>query len=114
MAMKREASDDLECDSDAVIPKFDLIDFICNDENVQPGNACPVVIGRNQCEICGKTLASSDGKRKHIQSVHEKIKFKCPQCNKNYSRKDVLTGHMKRFHGAKNALTDSDQRSNRT
>ena len=35
---------------------------------------------------------------RHIASVHENVRFKCDFCEKEYKRKDLLTGHISTKH----------------
>ena len=51
-----------------------------------------------KCDICNKLFSNKSNLRKHIKSVHEKIKFKCEICDKELSRKDELQRHKLSVH----------------
>ena len=42
------------------------------------------------CNLCTKAFSNQSNLRKHIKSVHEKMKFKCEICGKEFSQKDNL------------------------
>ena len=46
---------------------------------------------------CDKNLASKDGLRRHMESVHETIdkNFACPICGNRFLRKEYLAKHLK-------------------
>ena len=46
---------------------------------------------------CNKNLASKDGLRRHMESVHETIgkNFVCPTCGNRFLRKEYLAKHLK-------------------
>ena len=48
-----------------------------------------------ECDICNKLFSNQSNLRKHIKSVHEKMKFKCEICG---SQKDNLRRHKKAVH----------------
>ena len=50
------------------------------------------------CDICNKLFSNKSNLRKHIKSVHEKIKFTREICGKELSRKDKLQRHKKTVH----------------
>ena len=51
-----------------------------------------------ECNLCNKLFSNQSNLRKHIKSVHEKIKFKCEICTKNFTRKDNLLSHKRNIH----------------
>ena len=51
-----------------------------------------------KCDICNKLFSNKSNLRKHIKSVHEKMKFKCEICDKKLSRKDELQRHKLSVH----------------
>ena len=51
-----------------------------------------------KCDICNKLFSNKSNLRKHIKSVHEKMKFKCEICTKNFTRKDNLLSHKRNIH----------------
>ena len=50
-----------------------------------------------QCPTCQKVFTKEIRLRKHIESVHEKKKVKCPQCSKEVGIHSIA-GHLKYFH----------------
>ena len=50
-----------------------------------------------QCNLCGKVLINSRLKR-HIEVVHEKIRYQCDFCEKSFQKKFLLNNHVKSFH----------------
>lgn len=51
------------------------------------------------CELCNnKEFSRKDGLERHIKSVHNKTKFKCPLCDKVLSRQDLLDRHIRNIH----------------
>jgi len=59
-------------------------------ENVKPRIACTE-------EDCEKTFLSKSDMNRHIASVHEKLKFPCPECGKNFHI-DFLKKHIQMIH----------------
>ena len=51
--------------------------------------------GSNLCHICSKEFGSDFKLKKHIQSDHGSEDLKCQHCDKCFSTKIALTGHMK-------------------
>ncbi|KAI0894936.1 hypothetical protein F4806DRAFT_471169, partial [Annulohypoxylon nitens] len=52
----------------------------------------------NHCTQCNKQLSGSKELRRHIQTVHEKQRTQCPQCQKwLMKRSDNLRRHMTRY-----------------
>lgn len=54
----------------------------------------------NVCSICQKVYGSPTNLRRHIETVHLKIKsFFCTICSKNFSQKKVLEYHLRTHNG---------------
>ena len=53
---------------------------------------------RHTCEVCGKTFSQKGHLRGHIQSVHENVRYNCDKCDKSFSLKQLLTLHIKSVH----------------
>ena len=51
-----------------------------------------------ECDICNKLFSNKSNLRKHIKSVHEKMKFKSEICDKEFSQEDNLQRHKKAVH----------------
>ena len=51
-----------------------------------------------ECNLCNKLFSNQSNLRKHIRSVHEKMKFTCEICGKEVSRKDKLQRHKLSVH----------------
>ena len=57
-------------------------------------------IGEKKCDICDKEFDSSLRLKRHIESVHEKVKrFYCDVCNFGFYLLQTLRKHYKRKHG---------------
>lgn len=51
------------------------------------------------CKLCNnKEFSRKDALDRHMNTVHDKKKFKCPLCNQELSRKDLLDRHIRNFH----------------
>ena len=63
----------------------------------------------NTCHICGATLVSPTVLKKHLESVHEKIKnHPCDKCNQAFYSKTCLNQHIAAVHeGIKNCQCDT-------
>ena len=48
------------------------------------------------CKECGKFMSKGNLKF-HINSVHEKIRYKCNQCNNEFTQESSLRMHVKRI-----------------
>ena len=46
---------------------------------------------KHDCNYCGKPFAEKGDLRRHIQSVHEGVKYACNQCDKQLSDQSKLT-----------------------
>ena len=54
---------------------------------------------RKACEICKKTFNKNDNLKRHIETVHKKVKnFPCEDCGKEFSSKAILTAHIQSTH----------------
>jgi len=49
------------------------------------------------CDHCEKMFSSNSNVQKHVSSVHEKVRFPCPYCKKEYVN---LQDHIKTIHEA--------------
>ena len=47
------------------------------------------------CEICGQSFTKKSNLTRHVMSVHEHKHYKCPVCNKQFTRRYILNTHMK-------------------
>ena len=52
---------------------------------------------RHVCRLCGKLIAKDDMSR-HLATHTAEQSFKCPHCDKTYTRKNNLTEHIKQKH----------------
>ena len=53
-----------------------------------------------ECTLCGKTFRSKGHVKRHVESVHEKLKkFQCDVCEKKYYQKSHLKEHIQYVHG---------------
>ena len=58
-----------------------------------------VSIKNFKCELCGKKWYTTKGDlKRHINTVHEKKKFQCTLCHKEFGRKDNLMTHSRKCH----------------
>ena len=52
-----------------------------------------------QCDLCNYVSARKDNLKKHVQSVHEKLKpYNCRQCGKAFSMKQHCKEHEESIH----------------
>jgi endogenous inhibitor of DNA gyrase (YacG/DUF329 family) len=63
---------------------------------------------KEKCPICGKKYSDLT---RHRNRVHSQVKFRCPKCQKTYSRIDSLSRHRESHHGNERAL---GQNANKT
>ena len=53
----------------------------------------------NKCTVCGKIFSSKSHLKRHVESVHEKLKrFQCDFCEKKYYQKSHLQEHVLAAH----------------
>ena len=51
------------------------------------------------CDECGNTFGDQGNFKRHIKTVHEKIKeFACDECGKTFGRQGELKLHIKTVH----------------
>ncbi len=59
---------------------------------------------RHECNLCDSTFAFKGSLQRHINNVHLKIvpknaqTFPCPDCGREFNRRDVMTRHMDVVH----------------
>ena len=53
-------------------------------------------------DICDKTFSQPIGLRKHVESLHEGIRYNCSKCDKSFTQKGQLNAHIKAVHEEKN------------
>lgn len=61
-----------------------------------------IAINRQQqlCNLCGKTLLSKITLRNHMLSHSNGRNFECPECGKQFVRKDYLAAHIRTCHNS--------------
>ena len=65
------------------------------------------------CDQCHQQFTQPNSLKLHIQSLHEGIKFACNQCDKQYTAKDRLTRHIQYAHeGIRYSCDQCDYQSN--
>ena len=52
----------------------------------------------HKCDICSKDFKSKSVLRKHIQAVHEEIKYPCNRCEFKSTQKGNLQTHIESVH----------------
>ena len=66
--------------------------------------------GRFNCDKCEGQFKSKSHLKRHIQSMHEGIKYACNQCDLKFSQKCSLYPHIKSKHeGVKYVCNQCDQ-----
>jgi uncharacterized Zn-finger protein len=50
------------------------------------------------CGECNTTFTTKSSLKRHIESVHKKITYKCSLCELGFSREEALHKHNKRVH----------------
>ncbi|XP_070505290.1 zinc finger protein 91-like [Chironomus tepperi] len=50
------------------------------------------------CDICGSQFSYKFTARKHMESIHKKIRYECEMCNKTFTSKNTLYTHIKVVH----------------
>ena len=53
---------------------------------------------KDKCEECDKEFADRSNLKKHIRIIHEKFRYKCDQCEKEFKHKQALSSHVRSFH----------------
>ena len=56
------------------------------------------LIGRYSCCICGELFSAAYSVKRHIQSIHQKLRFNCGICGKSFCQKAHLTHHLRKDH----------------
>lgn len=51
-----------------------------------------------ECEQCGKTFQSKAFRQRHMEEIHEGIRYPCEECNYIATRKTHLKNHIKSEH----------------
>ena len=84
--------------------------LICQYVNCDRAYAWPADLNRHvlvdhtdtkfQCDQCPKSYGRKDKLKEHIDREHKNIRYYCPHhpCTKNFSRRDLLNGHVKLKH----------------
>ena len=52
----------------------------------------------HKCELCGSVFGNVFWLKRHIESLHEGIRFFCDFCSEHFRRKDNLNVHINRVH----------------
>ena len=50
------------------------------------------------CDICSKTYKFKRILKRHIASVHEKVKYPCNQCDKHFTQRGDVKRHVESVH----------------
>eukprot|EP00190_Bangiopsis_sp_CCMP1999_P005650 CAMPEP_0198725416 /NCGR_PEP_ID=MMETSP1475-20131203/2735_1 /TAXON_ID= ORGANISM="Unidentified sp., Strain CCMP1999" /NCGR_SAMPLE_ID=MMETSP1475 /ASSEMBLY_ACC=CAM_ASM_001111 /LENGTH=117 /DNA_ID=CAMNT_0044487193 /DNA_START=89 /DNA_END=443 /DNA_ORIENTATION=+ len=59
----------------------------------------------NHCQFCGAWFKRKYEARRHVESVHYRIKpFKCDQCMRQFSRKSQMRDHILATHEKRESL----------
>lgn len=48
-----------------------------------------------ECTLCDKKYAHKRDLNRHVSTAHENREFKCPKCQKTFTRKYTLANHLK-------------------
>lgn len=56
-------------------------------------------IGKYQCDRCEYQAERKDNLKRHIQSIHEGLRFSCNQCEYQATRQGSLKRHKQNVHG---------------
>lgn len=59
---------------------------------------CEWVLNKETGERCGKEFTNNRDLQRHIDSVHEGVKHKCPHCDYEATEKTKLVRHIKTVH----------------
>ena len=51
-----------------------------------------------QCEDCDYRATKTDHLNRHVKSVHQGIRYSCPQCELTFGFKHGVTRHVKKMH----------------
>merc|ERR1712129_299703 len=59
-----------------------------------------ILSGEAKCEQCDKLFSSKTNLKRHIISVHEKVRFTCDFCDYTLSDKSHMTRHIRKNHAS--------------
>ena len=51
-----------------------------------------------QCKVCNKEYADKSGLNRHKKSAHEGVTYKCKTCDAQFTQKESISTHMKSKH----------------
>ena len=72
----------------------------------------PLVLRKlNVFSLCKKLLFDNTALKKHLESVHEKIRYQCDQCMKQFTTYDYLQSHKKSEHEGKRFQCEKCEKS---
>ena len=79
--------------------------------NVQLGSVNPefgrMPDGRPICPVCHATFGKIPEAKRHFQSKHSGVTFRCEICGSEMSRKDVFKSHLMKKHGLSSTVINA-------
>merc|ERR1719509_502028 len=68
-----------------------------------------ILSGEAKCEQCDKLFSSKTNLKRHIISVHEKVRFTCDFCDYTLSDKSHMTRHIRKNHASEKIIEDDKE-----
>merc|ERR1712129_458970 len=68
-----------------------------------------ILSGEAKCEQCDKLFSSKTNLKRHIISVHEKVRFTCDFCDYTLSDKSHMTRHIRKNHASEKINEDDKE-----
>ena len=65
------------------------------------------LVSSHECSECGKSLRNPRNLKRHLESIHNGLKYPCDQCDFNASQKYHLKSHIKAKHTKTNSKANS-------
>ena len=101
----------------AISATFDVVECVETPERIEASHFGSSQLAKSsllfRCDYCDKTFDKASHKTEHVDSVHKKIRYECPECHKLFTATRFVVHHLRMFHKIKSVPKTAFQKIQR-